>query len=326
MRRTAFARGEAKAAAKELLRGSVAALCLPVDAHGDIDEAGLRHDIRHCIDVLGSTGLYTNGNFQHYWLLTTEQRLRVLEIAVDEVAGAVPIINRCAHVSPRQAVELAQHAAGLGVPFIDLVPPDPQFVGADQDVLVRYYTSIADQTDLGIFLFHTPRVGYTMSPELLAELAEIPNVCGIKNGMPLDHTNKVRELVGDSVLVVDPIEDRCLVNMLEYGQQVIFTGDSPMFDSAADQPMRRYIDAALAGRADEATRVFEALEPVRDLHRRWVQDRWRSSQLIPIAVIKYWTSQLGMTGGPTPSPLPSMTAEEMDELHSELVFVGLVSE
>jgi hypothetical protein len=35
---------------------------------------------------------------------------------------------------------------------------------------------------------------------------------------------------------------------------------------------------------------------------------------------------LGMTGGPTPSPLPSMTVEEMDELRAELVFVGLVSE
>jgi dihydrodipicolinate synthase/N-acetylneuraminate lyase len=326
MRRTTFARGEAKAAAKELLRGTVTALCLPVDEHGDIDEAGLRHDIRHCIDVLGATGLYINGNFQHYWLLTTQQRRAVLEIAVDEVDGAVPIINRCAHISPREAIELAQHTADLGVPFIDLVPPDPQFVGADDDVLVRYYTMIAEQTDLGIILFHTPRVGYTMSPELLAELAEIPNVCGIKNGMPLDHTNKVRELVGDSVLVVDPIEDRCLVNMLEFGQQVIFTGDNPMFDSADDQPMRRYVDAALAGRGDEATRLFEALEPVRDLHRRWVQDRWRNSQLIPISVIKYWTSQLGMTGGPTPSPLPSLTTDEMKELHAEMVFVGLVSD
>jgi 4-hydroxy-tetrahydrodipicolinate synthase len=326
MGRTAFARGEAKAAARELLRGSVAAPCLPVDARGDVDEAGLRRDIRHCIDVLGSTGIYINGNFQHYWLLTVEQRRRVLEITVDEVDGAVPIINRCAHTSPRQAIELAQQTAELGVPFIDLVPPDPQFVGADPQVLLRYYTTIAEDTELGVILFHAPRVGYTMSPELLAELAEIPNVCAIDNGMPPDHTTKVREPVGDGVLVVDPIEDRCLVNMLEHGQQVIFTGDSPMFDSAVDQPMRRYIDAALAGRAAEATRIFEALEPVRDVHRRWVLDRWASSRLIPISVIKYWTAQLGMAGGPTPSPLPSLKSDEMDELRAELVFVGLVSE
>jgi 4-hydroxy-tetrahydrodipicolinate synthase len=326
MGRTPFARGEAKAAARELLRGSVAALCLPVDARGDIDEAGLRHDIRHCIDVLGSSGLCINGDFQHYWLLTDEQRRRVAEITADEVDGAVPIINRCAHTSPRRAIELAQHTAELGVPFIDLVPPDLQFVGADHDVLVRYFTTIAEQTDLGIILFHTPRVGYTMSPELLAEVAEIPNVCALENGMPLDHTNEVRGLVGDSVLVVDPIEERCLVNMLEHGQQVVFTGDSPMFDSVTAQPMRRYIAAALAGRAEEATRIFELLEPVRDLHRRWVRDRWMRSQLIPIAVIKYWTSQLGMTGGPTPSPLPSLTVEEMDDLRTELIFVGLVSE
>jgi 4-hydroxy-tetrahydrodipicolinate synthase len=325
MGRATFGRGEAKAAARELLRGMVTALCLPVDEHGDIDEAGLRHDIRHCIDVLGATGLYINGNYQHYWLLTAEQRRKVVEISVDEVAGAVPLVNRCAHTSPRQAIELAQHGADLGVQFIDLVPPDPQFVGADKDVLIRYYTMIAEQTDLGIILFHTARVGYTMSPELLAELAEITNVVGIKNGMPLDHTNKIRDLVGDSVLVVDPIEDRCLVNMVEHGQQVIFTGDNPIFDTPTNQPMRGYIDAALAGRADEATRLFNELDAARDVRQRWLQDRWKSTQLIPIAVIKQWTAELGMTGGPTPSPLPSLTPDEVAELHAELVAVGLVS-
>ena len=143
--------------------------------------------------------------------------------------------------------------------------------------------------------------------------------------MPLDHTNKIRELVGDSVLVVDPIEDRCLVNMLEHGQQVIFTGDNPIFDTATNQPMRGYIEAALAGHADEATRLFNELHAARDVRQRWIQDRWKSTQLIPIAVIKHWTAELGMTGGPTPSPLPSLSQDEADDLQSELVTVGLVS-
>lgn len=324
MAHTAFARSEAKAAAKELLRGVVTALCLPVDAHGDIDEAGLRHDIRYCLDVLGASGLYINGNFQHYWLLTVAQRRRVIEIAADEVAGAVPIINRCAHSSPRQAIELAAHTRDLGVRFIDLVPPDPQFVGTDTAVLVRYFAQIAAGTDLGVILFHTPRVGYTMSPELLAELAEIPNICGIKNGMPLEHTNRVRELVGDSILVVDPIEQNCLTNMLEFGQQVIFTGDNALFDTAADQPFRRYVEAACAGREQEATRLADALAPVRDVHQRWIRDRWKASGLIPISTFKYWTGQLGMTGGPTPAPLPALTGGEQAELRAELEFVGLI--
>lgn len=324
MAHTAFAGDEAKAAAKELLRGIVTALCLPVDEHGAVDEAGLWHDIRHCLDVLGASGLYINGNFQHYWLLTVAQRRRVIEIAADEVDGAVPIINRCSHTAPQQVIELAAHTRDLGVQFIDLVPPDPQFVGADTDVLLRYFTQVAEGTDLGIIVFHTPRVGYTMSPELLAELAEIPNICGIKNGMPTEHTNKVRQLVGDSILVVDPIEQNCLTNMLEFGQQVIFTGDNAMFDTAADQPMRRYIDAALAGRVHQATQLADALTPVRDVHRRWVRDRWKATQLIPISTIKHWTAQLGMTGGPTPGPLPSLTHDEQAELREELELVGLI--
>lgn len=324
MAHTAFARHEAKDAARELLRGVVTALCLPVDERGEVDEAGLRHDIRYCIDVLGASGLYINGNFQHYWLLTVPQRRRIIEIAADEVAGAVPIINRCAHISPTEAIALAEHTQQLSVPFIDLVPPDPQFVGADRSVLLRYFTMIAEGTDLGVIIFHTPRVGYTMSPEFLAELAAIPNVVALKNGAAPEHTNRIRQLVGDQLLVVDPIEHRCLTNMLEHGQQVIFTGDNPMFDTAANQPMRGYVEAALAGDAQRAIALADSLTPVRDVHQRWVRDRWQATQLIPIATIKFWTAQLGMTGGPTPGPLPALTPDEQAELRAELEFVGLI--
>ena len=322
---TRFGRREAKVAARELLRGMVTAFPLPVDGAGAINEVGLRADIRYCVDVLGASGLYINGNFQHFWLLTSDQRRRMIQIAVDEVAGEVPLINRVAHASPAEAIELALHAQELGVEFLDLVPPDVQFAGTDTDVIVRYIDIIASRTDLGIVVFHTPRLGYTMSPELLAEIAEIPNVCALKNGMPLEHTNKLRALVGDQLLVVDPIEERCLVNMLEYGQRVIFTGDNPMFDTADRQPMRGYVEAALAGRADEARQLFDGMAALRAVHHRWVQQPWRATQLIPISVIKYWTSHLGMSGGPTPAPLPSLTEQQQAELHADLAEVGLVS-
>ncbi|HSK97674.1 MAG TPA: hypothetical protein VK891_13725, partial [Euzebyales bacterium] len=155
-------------------------------------------------------------------------------------------------------------------------------------------------------------------------IAEIPNVCGIKNGMPLEHTNKVRQLVGDDILVVDPIEQNCLTNMLEFGQQVIFTGDNPMFDTAADQPLRRYVEAALAGHVQEATALADGLAPVREVHQRWVRDRWKASGLIPISTIKHWTAQLGMTGGPTPPPLPALTPDEQAGLRAELALIGLI--
>src|ERR1700675_1149965 len=116
-----YGRSEAKAAAKAMIRGVFCAPCTPVDDRGEIDEAGLRHDIRYLIDVLDVDGLYMNGYYGHFWLLSSAQRRRVIEITVDEAHSAVPIIDRCAHPSPHEAIALARHSQDLGVDFISLV-------------------------------------------------------------------------------------------------------------------------------------------------------------------------------------------------------------
>ena len=323
MSQAKYLKAEAKSAARELLRGIITALCLPVDEHGEVDEAGLRHDIRHCIDVIRAHGLYVNGYYGHFWLLSSEQRKRVVEIAVDEVAGAVPIINRCAHPSPFEAIELARHSQEIGVDFISLVIP--QFGGAHGDILIGYFAMIAREIELGITIFNTDQAGYVLTPEMMARLAEIPNVCALKNGMRLDHTTRIRQLVGDAIVVVDPNEENLMTNMAEYGQQAIYTGTNMMFDSGAATPMRDYVELALAGRLDEARLVHDAMQPARDLHHRWVLEPWGRMGVCPVSVVKYWTKQMGMTGGPTPEPLPDLLSDQdKGRLRTELTDIGLV--
>lgn len=318
-----YSKDQAKAAARELLRGTITAICTPVGESGEIDEAGLRHDLRHCIDVIKSDGIYLHGYYGQFWLETSEQRRRATEIAVNEIAGAVPIINRCAHASPQEAIDLALHAQGLGVDFISLVIP--QFGGAYDSLLVDYFAMIADEIELGITIFNTDQAGYSLTPTLMARLADIPNVCALKNGLPLEHTDKVREIVGDSIVVIDPNEENFLHNMLTHGQAAIYTGTNMMFDSAKATPMRDYVHAFLEGRPEDAKKLYEDLQPVRDMHRRWVLEPWLNSGLCPVSTVKYWTSQMGMTGGPTPRPLPDLLSpEDKDHLHADLVQVGLI--
>lgn len=318
-----YGKSEAKAAARELLRGVVTAPCLPVHADGEIDEEGLRHDIRHCIDVIQTSGLYMNGYYGHFWMLDSDQRRRVIEITVDEVRGAVPIIARCAHPSAREAIKLAQHAQGCGVDFISLVLPP--FGGAHKDVLLGYFASIAREIELGITVFNTVQAGYQLTPEMMAELATIPNICALKNGMSMAHTLKVRELVGDSIVVVDPNEENFLVNMLQFGQQAIYTGTNMMFDSAGAQPMRAYVQAGLGGHVEDAARLYYDMEAIRALHRRWVLQPWEASGLCPIATVKFWSEQLGMTGGPVPEGLPSLGEGDKEKLRGEMAEVGLLA-
>jgi 4-hydroxy-tetrahydrodipicolinate synthase len=316
-----YGKAEAKAAAKELLRGIIPGPTLPIDEHGGIDEQGYRHNVRYCIDVIGSTALYINSYYQHFWLLTGAQRRRIFEIAVEEAGGRVPLINRVAHPSPHEAIELAKHAQDAGADFISLVLP--QF-GGQRDVLFGYFTMIADEIDLGISVFNTQQAGYSLSPETFAELAEIPNVCSLKNGMPLEHTARIRDLVGDSVVVVDPDEENALDN-LKAGQQAIFTSTNTMFDTAAAQPMRTYFEAGLDGRLADAERLFHEMQPLRDLHHRWVLEPWHNDGLCPVATVKFWQGELGMVGGPAPAPLPQLSKQDMDDLRAELVSHGLAS-
>jgi 4-hydroxy-tetrahydrodipicolinate synthase len=324
--RAGYSKHDAKAVAKERLQGIVTAICLPVDESGGIDEAGLRHDVRYCLEVLGSRGLYVNGYYSHYWLLTSAMRRRVAEIVVDEVNGAVPIICRCASESPADAVALANHAEGLGIDFVSLVPPlFGGSEGVNKDLVISYFKLIASQIDIGISLFNIPKIGYTLSPELIAELAEIPNICALKNGVPVEHTKRTLDLLGGSIVVTDPNEDRWS-EMIGLGQTLFYTGNNQMFDSPASQPLSDLSQAALDGRIEDAARIWEGLEPVRTVFRRWVRGPWQATNLIPLATIKYWSSLLGMTGGPTPEPLPQLSDADREALRSDLLQVGLVGQ
>lgn len=318
-----YSKKDAKDVAREKIRGVITAPCTPIDERGEVDEAGLRHDIRYCLDELKIDGLYINGYYAHFWLATSEQRKRVIEIAVEEIDGRVPIINRCAHASPLEAINLAKHCQDLGVDFISLVIP--QFGGAHKDILLGYFAMIAEEIELGISIFNTDQAGYNISPELMAELAEIPNVCALKNGLPLEHTNQIRSIVGNSIVVIDPEEERFFVNMSEHGQQAVYGGSNMMMDSHGSTGMLDYVHAGLRGDLDEARRLHDAIQPLRDLHHRWVLEPWWSMGLCPISTIKYWTGLLGMTGGPTPRPLPDLLSEQdKEKLRAEMEEVGLL--
>ncbi|MGH9088873.1 MAG: dihydrodipicolinate synthase family protein [Acidimicrobiales bacterium] len=312
---------EAKDAAKEKVRGIFSAFCLPETGDGRFDEKGLRRDIRHYLDVIKADGLYVHGFYGNFWLLTSEERRRVTEVVVDEVDSAVPIICRCAHASMRETMDLISHADSCGIDFISLI--GPPYAGHSDAMIVDYFEHVAASTDLGLSIFNTPQAGYVISPELMARLAEIPNVCALKNDIDMVHTIRVRQLVGDRIVVVDPSEERFFVNMAEFGQTAIYTGTNYMFDSAEATPMHDYVHAGLAGNVSLMAERYFGMEPIRQVHHKWVLEPWQATGVCPISTIKRWTEQLGLTGGPVRPPLPSLPADETAALVDDLRAAGL---
>ncbi|HLH70782.1 MAG TPA: dihydrodipicolinate synthase family protein [Candidatus Dormibacteraeota bacterium] len=317
-----YTKGEAKDYAKERLRGIFSAFCVPETPDGEIDEAGLRHDIRHYRDVIKADGLYVHGFYGNFWLLSTAERKRVMEIVADENRGQLPIVCRCAHQSLKETIDLIHHAEANGADFISLI--GPSFGQASESMIYEYFERVASETNLGLSIFNTAQAGYVISPELMARLARIPNVCALKNAVAMSHTIKVRELVGDSIVVIDPSEEHFLINMLEFGQRAIYTGTNYMYDSAWATPMRDYVQAGLAGETRRAVELYYRMQPLRDLHHRWVREPWDRQGLCPVATIKFWTEQLGLTGGRARPPLPQLPEERRAALRAEMEEVGLI--
>jgi 4-hydroxy-tetrahydrodipicolinate synthase len=320
---TKYGRNEAKQYAQQYIQGIYSAFCLPETPDGRVDEAALRRDLRHYIDVIQADGLYVHGFYGNFWLLTSAERRRVFEIVVDENAGRLPLMCRCAHQSMQETIELIRHAEANGADFISLV--GPAFGRASEDMVYRYFESVAAATNLGISVFNTQQVGYAISPELMAKLAEIPNVVALKNDLGMAHTIEVRKLVGDGIVVIDPSEENFLVNLLHFGQRAIYTGTNYMFDSPWATPMHDYTHAALRGDGMLAAELYYRMQPIRDLHHRWVLEPWKRDGLCPISTIKYWTQQLGLTGGPVRAPLPEFPSEQAAKLRAEMEQIGLLS-
>src|SRR3989454_1754427 len=114
--------------------GVMPANVLPFTSDLAIDEAAYRAHLRWLADTRGVTGIVANGHASEVSSLSREERKRSLAIALDEIAGACPVIAGVYSDGTAEAVELARDArragaaGGLGFPpplFLWGAPPQP---------------------------------------------------------------------------------------------------------------------------------------------------------------------------------------------------------
>jgi len=127
----------------------------PTDADGRVDVAGLRRLVRRLVDakvdsigLLGSTGTYV--------YLSRSERRGAIEAALDEAAGAVPVMAGVGALRTDEAVALAKDAkaAGAGAGLLAPVSYTPLF---DEEVFVHFQT-VAGESGLPLCVYNNPGV------------------------------------------------------------------------------------------------------------------------------------------------------------------------
>jgi 4-hydroxy-tetrahydrodipicolinate synthase len=159
------------------LQGSIVALVTPFK-DGKVDEASLRNLIKwhlqegtHGILVLGTTGEAVT--------VDLEERKRVMEIALEEAKGKVPLIVGTGTNDTQKVLKYTKLAEEMGFDAALIVTP--YYNKPTQNGLYEHYSYIAKNTNIPIILYNVPgRTSVNLLPETTAKLSQIKNIVAIK--------------------------------------------------------------------------------------------------------------------------------------------------
>jgi 4-hydroxy-tetrahydrodipicolinate synthase len=154
------------------------ALVTPFTASGEIDESAVRRLGRRQIDA-GVHFLVPCGTTGESPTMTDAERVRLVEILVDEAAGEVPVLAGAGGYNTREVIQLADEMGKAGA--AGLLSVTPYYNKPTQEGLYQHYRAIAESTPLPIFVYNVQgRTGVNVETSTLTRLAEIPNIVGVK--------------------------------------------------------------------------------------------------------------------------------------------------
>src|SRR5271154_3818483 len=158
------------------------AIVTPFDAHGGVNDESFVALMAHLAEN-GSDGFVVAGTTGEASTLSDDEQLGLIELAVAERPAGKTIVAGTGTNDTRHAVHLTERATELGADAVISVTPyynRPSPLG-----LKRHYEAIARSTDKPVLLYNIPsRTGTNIGPDLLAELAQIEGIAGVKQANP----------------------------------------------------------------------------------------------------------------------------------------------
>jgi 4-hydroxy-tetrahydrodipicolinate synthase len=129
---------------------------------------------------------------------------------------------------------------------------------------------------------------------------------------------RLTHMVGDKIQVSTSAEDDWLDNIEELGWQLYLCSSPPYhLQTSNDKRMNEYTRLAFDGKFEEARRVRDSLNPVRDA---MAQSRPADK---PQAFGKYWQELLGQVGGHVRPPMLELTDAEKATIRKAFETCGL---
>jgi 4-hydroxy-tetrahydrodipicolinate synthase len=279
-------------------QGIIPAMITPFNEQQEINEEALRMFVRRFIKA-GVHGLFCLGTNGEFFSLTFEEKRTIAAIVVDEAQGRIPVYVGAGCISTAETIRLAREMEKIGADALSVITP--YFLSFTQKELADYYRALAHETSLPIVLYNIPgRTGNSLQPQTVRELAQLPNIVGIKDSSGSFDTMLQYLAETDETFSVLAGTDSLILSALMSGGKGAIAATANLFPEL----VVAIYDLWKQGKLGEAEAMQRGLRAIRSAFQ------WGT---LP-SVLKEAMNQAGFPAGPCRLPVSPLTAERKKEL------------
>ena len=292
-----------------MIQGSIVAIVTPMFEDGSLDFQSLKALLDWHI-AEGTDAIVIVGTTGESPTVTVEEHCELIKVAIEHVAGRIPVIAGTGGNSTSEAIELTAYAKQAGADASLQVVP--YYNRPTQEGMVQHFTRIAEAVDLPVILYNVPgRTVADMSNDTIVRLSSVPGIVGVKDATGnIARGTELLRAVPKSFAVYSGDDATAMALMFCGGK-----GNISVTANVAPRAMHELCVAAMAGRVAEAIAINDKLIP---LHNRlFVEPN-------PVPV-KWALQQMGRMQGGIRLPLVPLGAASHDWLRSALRESGVLN-
>jgi 4-hydroxy-tetrahydrodipicolinate synthase len=241
--------------------------------------------------------------------LTEEEHSHVVELCVQTVGKRVPVIAGAGSNSTREAVNMTKHAAKVGADAVLVVTP--YYNKPTSKGLYLHYKAVSESANIPIILYNIAgRTGKNIEPDLMAKLAGIKNIIGVKEASGnLEQMKKIQELCPKDFLLISGDDALTLPILSMNGVGIISVASN-----IVPKDVSEMINVFNKGDKEKAHAINEKL-------LRLVEALFIETNPIPV---KTAASLMGLCSGTMRLPMCEMEKDHLAKLKKALKVYGLI--
>ncbi|MCI0642699.1 MAG: 4-hydroxy-tetrahydrodipicolinate synthase [Gemmataceae bacterium] len=291
------------------IRGIIPPVATPMQANEDLDLPRFRWFLDHLINA-GVHGVFVLGTNSEFYAMDEAEKQAVIATAVEHVRGRVPVYAGTGAETTREAIRLTRMAEKEKVQGVSVITP--YFIAPTQQEIFDHYRRIAESTSLPVVLYNNPSTcgGLKIDVDTVARLAEISNILGVKDSSgDLQNTLEFIRVVPDRFSVLQG-RDTLIFPALQFGAR----GAVPATANVAPRILVEIYEAFVRGDLAASKAAQLRLNPV------------RLSLTLGTAPggVKAALALMGMSIGPSRSPVAPLPPEKQQKMRAALQSAGLI--